>query len=92
MNPLWAIALVAAIAQLVLAILLAANYGRISHTPVGKAMVVLAALFLVQGVIATATYYRLASEGYGMELAAPLAAITVASLAGLSILYIISRT
>jgi hypothetical protein len=77
--------------QLVIAALLAVNYRRLSHTPIGKAMLALAALFLAQGLLATASYTMWAHRGYGPEIALPLAAISVMSLAGLLILYTISR-
>ncbi len=91
MNPAWLLALMAALLQLLLALMLAASYSRLAHTPVGKYMVFLALLFLGQGLVATVSYAWWAHQGYDHELALPLAAISLMSLAGLTLLYRISR-
>ncbi|MCE4610597.1 MAG: hypothetical protein F7B17_01335 [Desulfurococcales archaeon] len=91
MKIVWALAIIATAAQLAIALLLIYNYLRIGRTPLGKYMLVLAGLFLAQSALALTSYTYWYFRGYGVEVAAPLAMITLASLAGLTILYFISR-
>jgi len=88
---MWLIAIGATILQVALAILLAMNYKRISHTPIGKQLTLLAFLFVVQAVTALFFYSSWARKDYNGEMAFPLSIISLTSLIGVSILYKISR-
>ncbi len=91
-HYLWYIDIGAAAAQMIIVALIFRNYlGGVGFTRIGKILLSVSAILLIESISMIAIYYMWLSLNLGMEVAAPTLLITVLNLVVISLLYIISR-
>ncbi|MGC8607057.1 MAG: hypothetical protein ACP5GZ_04250 [Vulcanisaeta sp.] len=90
-HYLWYIDIGAAVAQTVIVALIFRNYLGIGFTKIGRILLSVSAILLVESISMIAIYYMWLSLGLGMEVAAPTLLITILNLVVISLLYVISR-
>ncbi|ADY00773.1 hypothetical protein VMUT_0562 [Vulcanisaeta moutnovskia 768-28] len=90
-HYLWYIDIGAAVAQTVIVALIFKNYLGIGFTKIGRILLSVSAILLVESISMIAIYYMWLSLGLGMEVAAPTLLITILNLVVISLLYVISR-
>ncbi|GGP21717.1 hypothetical protein GCM10007981_14660 [Thermocladium modestius] len=87
----WLVDIALVIGDVVLAGLIARNYYSIGFTKIGKLLLYLSIIFLVQGIAMLIAYSKWAMMGYDETIALPSLVITASSLIGMAFLYYISK-
>ena len=90
-HYLWYVDIGAAAIQTIIVILIFRNYLGIGVTKIGKILLSVSIILLVESISMLVIYYMWLSWGLGMEVAAPTLLITILNLIVISLLYVISR-
>ncbi|WP_243666247.1 hypothetical protein [Vulcanisaeta sp. JCM 16159] len=77
-------------AEIIVALILK-NYLGVGFTRIGRILLSVSVILLIESVSMIAIYYVWSTWGLGMEVAAPILLITVLNLIAISLLYIKSR-
>ncbi|ADN51529.1 hypothetical protein [Vulcanisaeta distributa] len=90
-HYLWYVDIGIAAVQTIIVLLILRNYVSVGFTRIGKILLSISVILLVESILMVTIYYMWSTWGLGMEVAAPTLLITVLNLVAISLLYIISR-
>ena len=91
MGYIWDINISLSIVQALILALMIRNYLGIGFTKTGKILLGVSSVFLIESIIMALTYYNWMVAGMGPFIALPALVITIMNLAGILLLYVISR-
>lgn len=91
MGYIWYINISLSLIQAVIIALMIRNYLGIGFTRTGKILLSISSVFLVESIVMLLAYYNWMIAGIGSFVALPSLVITVMSLVGVSLLYVISK-
>ncbi len=91
MGYIWYINISLSVIQIIIITLIIRNYLGIGFTKTGKILLGISSVFLIESIVMILAYYNWMIAGIGSFIALPSLVITVMSLIGILLLYIISR-
>ncbi|MGC8606371.1 MAG: hypothetical protein ACP5L5_02295 [Vulcanisaeta sp.] len=91
MHVMWYIDIALAVVQALITVLIIRNYASIGFKGLGKLLISLSIMLLIESLFMTTVYYVWAINDMGMLISLPALMITLFNVVAVFILYLISR-